>query len=753
LFMAPEQTESRSKVAPAADVWALGLLVFRALTGKHFWIAAHDESASMTALMRELVLNPIPPASERAREHGFEHELPAGFDGWFAECLQREAGARFADAGAAHDAFARVTSTDAGASIVEQELRAPRRETASVESPVRTEQRGETEIGGAAEEPEKTLARGDTEIATAVSNQVLAPRTVMAEPLAEDVRSSAHANRTVAAAPLESPKIPARPLAVARQSETSKSRTGLIVGAAAAAVVVAGGYMLTRKSNAPVESPPASARANVDASASAERAVALQANRFVDIASPNAPVPLGVAADAKPSTRGLRPAHNFVSPREPYAIHEHEVTWAEMDPWLEANDLLRFDPPADVPKDKAARRNLPATGVPWEIARDFCQALGGDLPTEEQWEFAARGSALRSYPWGNAPSRTHAFVGPTGRVVSVMTGQDVTPEGVHDLMGNAREWTLSHWREDVSGRDGSGLGGGGGMPSARAVRGWPLRADAPPDFSGIFATYRDYACADGGCSPKQPDLNTKLSLLPFAVARVAPTPASPLRAWVNGPLFSDTLGHCAREAKSSDPFEWKLQAELKVESCAKGTQHGLYIVPSEGDAGAIVFVQKRKDSSDLDGDGISDMADKCPNDPEDKDNYEDDDGCPDPDNDHDGIVDAVDRCPSQPETKNGFEDSDGCPDVFSAPPTAEKQPEKAPTPEVKPPAAPGCRATHELLLSSKDMPPEVVKCLQRAADLIPTGAQAWTDEVTLQVSRTAVPAMLAETGFRCVKRR
>jgi outer membrane protein OmpA-like peptidoglycan-associated protein len=54
--------------------------------------------------------------------------------------------------------------------------------------------------------------------------------------------------------------------------------------------------------------------------------------------------------------------------------------------------------------------------------------------------------------------------------------------------------------------------------------------------------------------------------------------------------------------------------------------------------------------------------DKCPNDPEDKDGFEDADGCPDPDNDHDGIPDAKDKCPNEPETYNGYQDADGCPD-------------------------------------------------------------------------------------------
>ncbi|MEO7733629.1 MAG: OmpA family protein [Kofleriaceae bacterium] len=65
---------------------------------------------------------------------------------------------------------------------------------------------------------------------------------------------------------------------------------------------------------------------------------------------------------------------------------------------------------------------------------------------------------------------------------------------------------------------------------------------------------------------------------------------------------------------------------------------------------------------DNDGDGIPDAVDKCPNEAEDKDGFQDDDGCPDLDNDGDGIPDAVDKCPNEPEDKDGYQDDDGCPD-------------------------------------------------------------------------------------------
>ena len=66
--------------------------------------------------------------------------------------------------------------------------------------------------------------------------------------------------------------------------------------------------------------------------------------------------------------------------------------------------------------------------------------------------------------------------------------------------------------------------------------------------------------------------------------------------------------------------------------------------------------------ADKDGDGVPDDIDGCPEAPEDKDSYEDNDGCPDPDNDGDGVADADDKCKNETEDKDGFDDDDGCPD-------------------------------------------------------------------------------------------
>jgi outer membrane protein OmpA-like peptidoglycan-associated protein len=66
--------------------------------------------------------------------------------------------------------------------------------------------------------------------------------------------------------------------------------------------------------------------------------------------------------------------------------------------------------------------------------------------------------------------------------------------------------------------------------------------------------------------------------------------------------------------------------------------------------------------ADSDGDGVPDRIDRCPAEAEDRDGFQDADGCPEIDNDGDLVSDARDRCPLVPEDLDGFQDDDGCPD-------------------------------------------------------------------------------------------
>ena len=77
---------------------------------------------------------------------------------------------------------------------------------------------------------------------------------------------------------------------------------------------------------------------------------------------------------------------------------------------------------------------------------------------------------------------------------------------------------------------------------------------------------------------------------------------------------------------------------------------------------AIAGLRWAPDFTDTDGDGIRDAEDRCPAQPEDRDRFEDGDGCPDPDNDKDLLLDPNDRCPLKAEDRDTFQDEDGCPD-------------------------------------------------------------------------------------------
>jgi hypothetical protein len=87
---------------------------------------------------------------------------------------------------------------------------------------------------------------------------------------------------------------------------------------------------------------------------------------------------------------------------------------------------------------------------------------------------------------------------------------------------------------------------------------------------------------------------------------------------------------------------------------------------------------------DNDRDGLYDSQDKCPDQAEDFDGFQDKDGCPDFDNDNDGFPDSVDVCPNNPETKNGYKDDDGCPDEMPVGGEEIKTGVTAPVPSVPP---------------------------------------------------------------------
>jgi formylglycine-generating enzyme required for sulfatase activity len=182
-----------------------------------------------------------------------------------------------------------------------------------------------------------------------------------------------------------------------------------------------------------------------------------------------------------------KPAHAVVV--KPFLIDAQEVTVADYKKFIEATGRRV---PANWRSETSGSERVAVTGVDWFDAAAYAAWSGKRLPTESEWELAARGFDRRTYPWGNEWHSGFANAGDSsaGRVVEASAHpQGRSPFGALDMVGNAWEWTASDLEPYPNSRV--------KLPSGirKVIRGGSWALDSPADWT---TTFRGFALPAGG---------------------------------------------------------------------------------------------------------------------------------------------------------------------------------------------------------------------------------------------------------------
>ena len=196
-----------------------------------------------------------------------------------------------------------------------------------------------------------------------------------------------------------------------------------------------------------------------------------------------------------------RPPHQVYL--DSYLIDRHEVTVGQYAEFLQQ---AGGNAPSDwKTMNQLSNKKRPVSNVDWADAAAYCKWAGKRLPTEAEWEKAARGTDGRLYPWGNEPPTSrHANYGQSGSnnngalapVGSFEEGK--SPYGVYDMAGNVWEW-VSDWYDHDYYRNSpqrnpegpptggfKGIRGGSWNSSVRALRSADRYWD-PPTFRSQYS--------------------------------------------------------------------------------------------------------------------------------------------------------------------------------------------------------------------------------------------------------------------------
>jgi formylglycine-generating enzyme required for sulfatase activity len=144
--------------------------------------------------------------------------------------------------------------------------------------------------------------------------------------------------------------------------------------------------------------------------------------------------------------RSSRPQRRIVL--DGFAIDSTEVTNAAVARFVEETDAQLVGWGAAQARERPCE---PAVGLVWREADAYCRWAGKRLPTEAEWEKAARGTDGRRYPWGETwdPSRANTAESGLGAVTAVGSSPaGASPYGVMDMAGNAAEWVADTFDPD-----------------------------------------------------------------------------------------------------------------------------------------------------------------------------------------------------------------------------------------------------------------------------------------------------------------
>ncbi|NJN97875.1 MAG: SUMF1/EgtB/PvdO family nonheme iron enzyme [Anaerolineales bacterium] len=195
------------------------------------------------------------------------------------------------------------------------------------------------------------------------------------------------------------------------------------------------------------------------------------------------------------------PGQNYVPPQEielnEFWIDQYEVSNAQYAQFLAdtKNQPPAAWPNGEMPADQA---DFPAQGVSWTMANGYCQWIKKRLPSEAEWEVAARGPEARLFPWGNDPKAVELPRSGTYKIGSTLTNQSAF--GVFDMAGNVWEWVGETYTPVQTEGNHILRGGENGL-----LKDMAFRLEGPPDQESIIKT-AGIRCAAAKVELAQPQL-------------------------------------------------------------------------------------------------------------------------------------------------------------------------------------------------------------------------------------------------------